>query len=99
MPRLPDSPVLVSYLEGVVREGDHSQCVSKVIEIWKGRYEGEVVALRVLKVSRQYPYTLEFKRVSMPRDPPGGGGLFLVVLTEDTVVLHGSGDDETVQAR
>ena len=34
-------------LEGVVREGDYSQGTSQMVEIWKGRYKDEVVALKV----------------------------------------------------
>jgi len=57
-------------LEGVVKEGDHSQPgVSQVIEIWKGRYKGEAVVLKVLKVSPQDPHLPAFKHVSVPRDP------------------------------
>ena len=53
-------------LEGVVREGDRSKRISQVIEIWKGRYKDEVVALKVLKVPRQDPQILAFEGVSMP---------------------------------
>ena len=52
-----------------MREGNHSQRISQVIEIWKGRYGGEAVALKVIKVSRRDPHILAFKRVSMPRYP------------------------------
>ena len=56
-------------LEGVVREGYHFQRISLVIEIWKGRYKDEGVALKVLKVSREDPHILAFKSVSRsPRD-------------------------------
>jgi len=48
-----------------MREGGRSQRISEVIEIWKGRYQGEVVALKVLKVSRQDPRILAFTGVSM----------------------------------
>ena len=64
-------------LEGIVREGEHSQHISEVIEIWKGRYQDEVVALKVLKVPHQGPHILGFKRVSMSRDPQEGGFLFV----------------------
>ena len=98
IPHLLDGPVPALYLEGVIREGTHSQRISDVIEIWKGRYKDKVVMLRVLELSRQYPYTLEFKMVSIRRNPPWSG-LFVVVLTGDTAILRGSGDNDTVQAR
>ena len=56
-------------LGGITREGDVSKRISKVIEIWKGRYNDEVVALKVLKVSLQDPHILAFTSVSVPRDP------------------------------
>jgi len=57
-------------LEGVGREGGHPQHTSQVIEIWKGRYKDKVVALKILKVSRQDPHLLAFARVSvLPHDP------------------------------
>ena len=56
-----------------MREGDHSKRISESIEIWKGRYKDEVVALKVLKVSRQDPHVLAFTRVSTLRDLQGGG--------------------------
>ncbi|KAF9651086.1 kinase-like protein [Thelephora ganbajun] len=42
-------------LVGVVKEGDCAQHNSRVAEIWKGRYDGEVVALKVLRVPRDEP--------------------------------------------
>ena len=58
--------VPASYkLEGVVREGDHSQRISQETEIWKGRYRDEVVALRVPRVSRQGFDVLKLKSVSV----------------------------------
>jgi len=59
-------------LEGVVREGDNPQRTFRVVETWKGRYKDEVVALKILKVSRRDPHMLAFKRVSIPRNHPGG---------------------------
>ena len=56
-----------------MREEDHSEHISQAIEIWKGRYKGEVVALKVLKVSHQGPHILGFKSVSIRCDPPAGG--------------------------
>ena len=82
-------------LEGVVREGDRSQRMSQVIEIWKGRYKDEVVALKVYKVSRQDPHRLQFKSVSVPR----GGDSFVVVLMGDIAVLQGNGVGKTAHAR
>jgi len=84
-------------IEGVVRDGDHSQHVSQAIEIWKGGYKGEVVALKVLKISRQNPDISEFTRVSTPRD--SRGGLLIIGLTDDTEYLQGIGVDESGQAR
>jgi len=55
-----------------VREGDYSQRISQVIEIWKGRYKDEAVALKVFKVSHHDPQLSAFKKVSMPWDPCGG---------------------------
>jgi hypothetical protein len=54
--------VPTSYkLEGVVRVGDHVQRVSRVSEMWKGSYKGELVALKVTKVSRRDPHLLGVK--------------------------------------
>ena len=39
-------------LEGVVKEGELAQHISPVAEIWKGRYNAEEVALKVLMVYR-----------------------------------------------
>ena len=52
-----------------MREGDYSKHISKVIEVWKGRYKNEVVALKVFKVSPQDPHISKLKRVSMPPNP------------------------------
>jgi len=52
-----------------MREGDYSQHISQVIEIWKGRYKDKVVALKVFKVSPQDPQISAFKKVSTLRDP------------------------------
>jgi len=54
-----------------MREGDHSQRISEVVEIWKGRLQDEVVALRVLKVSRQDPDTPTLQSVSVLCNPLG----------------------------
>ena len=55
-------------LEGVTREGD-PQRVSQGITVWKGRYKGEAVTLKVFEVSRQDPHIAPFKRVSTLCDP------------------------------
>jgi len=74
--------VPTSYeLEGVMREGDYRLRISRVIEIWKGRYKDESVALKVLK-SRRGPHTSQFKEVSMSRTPQR-----TVVLTDGTAAL------------
>ena len=39
-------------LKDVVKEGDRPQCISQVTEIWKGRYNDEAVALKILRVPR-----------------------------------------------
>ena len=78
-----DRTIPTSYnLEGVVREGDHSQRISKMIELWKGRYNDKAVTLKVLKVSLQDPHILTFKSVSMSCTPQRG--LLLLVLTCDS---------------
>ena len=56
-------------LEGVTKEGDCAQRISQVTEIWKGRYNDEVVALKVLRVPRDDPHVQRTKSVSMSHDP------------------------------
>jgi len=71
------SAVIMPYeLKGVVREGDYSQRISHVIEIWKGRYKDEMVALKVFNVSPHNPQISAFKRVSMFWDPWWGCSSF-----------------------
>lgn len=82
-------------LRGVVREGNYSQRISRVVNFWKGRYKDELVALRVFM---QDPETQELKEVSMPHNPRGGG-LFVVVLTDSIVPSRDSGGDGTAQAQ
>jgi len=52
-----------------VREGDYSKNISQVIEIWKGRYKGKVITIKVFKVTPRDPHASTFKTVSVPRDP------------------------------
>ena len=59
-------------LEGVVKEGDRAQHISQIIDIWKGRYNDEVVALKVLRVPREDPQVGKIKSVSTPCDTLGG---------------------------
>jgi len=51
-------------LEGVTREGDRPNRTSKAADIWKGRYNGKVVALKVLRLPRDDPRLQKTKRVS-----------------------------------
>ena len=45
--------VPASYqLEGVTKEEDHPQSIFQDTEIWKGRYDGETVVLKVLRGPR-----------------------------------------------
>ena len=87
-------------LEGVVKEGEHPQHrhSTGVIEIWKGRYNGKVVALKVLRVPPGDPQIRGIKSVSMSHGP-SQVGLFDFVLTDGVAVLQGSGVDDTAQAR
>jgi len=57
--------VPTSYrLEGVKKEGEYAQHISKATEVWKGRYKGEVVALKILRLPRDDPYIQRAKSVS-----------------------------------
>lgn len=49
-----------------MKEGDYPQSTSKAAEIWKGMYNGEVVALKVLRVPQGDPQaqTIQSVRVS-----------------------------------
>lgn len=58
-------------LEGVVKEGDCAQRISQATETWKGRYNGEVVALEVLRVPRDHPHLQQTKSVSPSRCSEG----------------------------
>lgn len=60
------STVPSSYkLESAVKDGDRAQRISKVTEIWKGRYNGEVVALKVLRVPQDDSHLKSIRSVSM----------------------------------
>jgi len=48
-------------LEGVNKEGEYAQRISKATEIWKGRYKDEVVALKILRLPRDDPYIQRVK--------------------------------------
>lgn len=54
-----------------MKEGDRAQRISQVTEIWKGRYNGEVVALKVLRAPRDDPHVRRTKSVSMSCDSQG----------------------------
>jgi len=51
-------------LEGAEREGECAQHKSKTADIWKGRYKGEVVALKILRVPQDGPYAQKTESVS-----------------------------------
>jgi len=58
--------VPASYeLEGVKKEGDRAQRVSKATEIWTGRYDDKMVAVKVLRVSQEDPSIQRAKSVSV----------------------------------
>lgn len=83
--------VPTSYkLEGVVKERVYAQRISQLTEIWKGVYNDEVVASKILRVTRDDPQIQRAKSVSMS---------LVVVLTDNIAVLQGGSIDETVQAR
>ncbi|KAF9648576.1 kinase-like protein [Thelephora ganbajun] len=55
--------VPTSYeLGGIVKGGDYPQHDSQVVEIWKGRYNDEAVALKILRVPQGSPYIQKIKR-------------------------------------
>lgn len=64
--------VPTSYeLDGVTKEGEIPQRTTQVIEIWKGRYGGGLVALKVLRVLREEQVG-ETKSVSRSSGSSGG---------------------------
>jgi len=68
-----------------------------VTEIWKGRYNGDVVALKVLRVPRDDPQMQGIKSVSTSRGLLVTG--LVVVLTDEAAVLQGGGANDAAQAR
>ena len=55
-----------------LKEAGPAQHISQVTEILKGRYNDEVVALKVLRVPRDDPQAGGIKSVSTPCDTLGG---------------------------
>ena len=84
-------------LEGVIKEGDHPQRISKAVEIWKGRYNDKVVALKVLSVPRDDPHVQRTKGVSTLHITRGGQ--LVAILTDEVAILRGSGVDEAARAQ
>ena len=82
--------VPLSYeLGDIVKQGDCAQHISRLTEIWKGIYSGEVVALKVLRLCQADPYIQMAKQVGMSYyETP------TVVLTDCVALLHSSGYDE-----
>ena len=60
-------------LEGVAKEGDHPKSTSQETEIWKGRHNGEVVAIAVLREPEGDSHVRNTKKVSVSGDPQSGG--------------------------
>jgi len=90
------SIIPTSYkLEGVVKQGELPQYrhPTGVTEVWKGRYNGGVVALKVLRVPLDDPLMRGIKSVSTSPDP-----LLVVILTDDVAVLQGGSGDDAAQA-
>jgi len=59
-------------LEGVTKDGEHPQSTSQATEIWKGRHDGKLVAITVLKGPEGDFHVWNTKRVSMSGDPQSG---------------------------
>lgn len=83
-------------LEGVEKEGDCAYSRSDVTEIWKGRYRGEFVALKILRVSQDNPEIPRAKSVRI-FVRSSSEGWFVLNLTGTTAVLQGSCVDEAGQ--
>ena len=73
-------------LKCVTKEGYYPQSTSQEAEVWKGRYNGEVVALKVLRGPRGDSRLRNTKTVSMS-DDPHSGKQFVVLLKDKIVVL------------
>ena len=56
-------------LKSVAKEGDHPQSSSKQTEVWKGWYNGEVVAIKILRGPEGDAHVRNTKRVSTICDP------------------------------
>ena len=81
--------VPASYqLEGVTKEGDHPQSIFPDTEVWKGRYDGKAVVLKILRGPRVGSRVEKPNSVSTLNDPPA------VVLMGEIAVLRGSRFDE-----
>ena len=59
-------------LEGVVKQGARAQHTSQTTEIWKGRYDAKVVALKVFVVPRGDPHEHRARNVRMLCGTSGG---------------------------
>lgn len=79
-------------------EGDHSEYSSQDTEIWKGRYNNEVVALRILRVHQYGSRAQRTKSVSGVSGLQGGMSR-VNILTDDIAVLQRSSIDDAAQAR
>jgi len=55
-----------------MKEGDCAQRISQSTEIWRGRYNNGVVALKVLRVLRDGPHVQKTRSVSISYDPQAG---------------------------
>ena len=80
--------------EGEIPKYQHR---SGVTEIWKGWYNGDVVALKVLRVSRDDSQMQRIKSVSTLRVTHRAGSF--VVLTDGVAILQGGGVNDAAQAR
>jgi len=69
-----------------MKEGDHPQSTSQGTEIWKGGYNGEVVAITVLREPEGDSHVRNTKRVSVSSDSQSVGW-FAAVLTDEIAVL------------
>ena len=69
-----------------MKEGNYPKSTSQLTEIWKGRYDGEVVALKVLRGPGGDHCTWEAYEVSILCDSQSGE-LLVVVLTDEIAVL------------